>query len=1155
VWVHDAAGNRHPCEERDTYLGNHLEVDRPGYTETVTDGNASTTFAPYDVLRPPTLKTSRLAVTERYSFDAQNRLKEVTRDDIRKSSSLSYNGDHVTAAAESSTPFVMERRRYDALGQLLEVGNPERIHATTIRKIYGLAPGETGNAPPSIGDDLIRMEYDSLGRMQRQQTWSSEHNFMSLVSYAAADVTPIPVTKFNLAQPPASPPPNGYDAVGNALQYTVFAANGAPASTYRMDYVHRDGALVSTTTGYRKDKDTTRSNSTLKTYDGNGHIRSVIDPDDAKSDQTRYFNTDASGTVLRSVQVGAQRPEHLNYTFDAQGNRVLLPQATVGLTGPQANEQFQLVAAGQVLGRYGEMVNPDAPRDKDNKLQFIVDSDFNTVFKSVNDGAAQGTSTYTVAKGDTLQSIARAQLGDEDLWFTIAQANGLADSAGLEEGQVLRIPAVIVTSTNNDDGTFEAYDPTAIIGDATPVIPQPPKKKKNILKQIIIVVAAVVITIYTAGALSGFTGGFVATMQAGLGVMGIGAGVGAGAAGAFGAAGSFLGTAGTLAVAGAAGSIGSQLVGMALGEQDKFSWRQVGLSALGGYIGGKLPVSLPGLSKLPIANAVVKGAISNALSQGIGYATGLQDSFSWRAVAASAITAGVTKGVGDYLGGGANWQNNANLSDFSKFAIDAGSRFVGGTVAQAVTNKGGRVNFGQVAADAFGNALGNSIVGQINRASQQEQRAGFIRAGADMMGPEGGIWGQPQTWQPAHRAQPLPSASVNLDDVEYIKAVQAAEQKKAEEDWARATRPLMVAGSMNGVDMANYRLNPRGVVAGATQGITSLLTSSQYGLTADLSSVEKAQAASERDSGLASLRTNWQSVADDAPTRSELMRLAADHFGQDGVRQRGLLGQVELAAGIIKAGDPTNVAEAANLATALGTLRRNPFAVALLSATLADSRDSVTAAVNHLADSSALEYNGGRAWNFATARDIASGTLGGLVPLVGVGSRAISRAWTDLNRSIPDMRQNPFPPELSRGSPVRVTGGTPIRNDVLNEPRIGNGEKGQGSGNKLDQLPNQQVVGTDGKPIPVYPVKPNGPYATQEFPSTPVAHGFPDIVDNYVNSATKFPLNNGASLLQVPGSYNGVAGRFEWIIDPRLGGVTHRMFVPSGTINGIPVKQ
>lgn len=118
---------------------------------------------------------------------------------------------------------------------------------------------------------------------------------------------------------------------------------------------------------------------------------------------------------------------------------------------------------------------------------------------------------------------------------------------------------------------------------------------------------------------------------------------------------------------------------------------------------------------------------------------------------------------------------------------------------------------------------------------------------------------------------------------------------------------------------------------------------------------------------------------------------------------------------------------------------------------------------------------------------------------------------------------------------VGAKGGEALSNDVLVEARIGNGTKGQSSGKKVDQLPNQQVFGVDGKPIPVYSEKLNGPYATQEFPSTPVAHGFPDIVDNHVGSATECSLNNGSSLYQASGSYNGVAGRFEWIVDPKLG--------------------
>lgn len=54
--------------------------------------------------------------------------------------------------------------------------------------------------------------------------------------------------------------------------------------------------------------------------------------------------------------------------------------------------------------------------------------------------------------------------------------------------------------------------------------------------------------------------------------------------------------------------------------------------------------------------------------------------------------------------------------------------------------------------------------------------------------------------------------------------------------------------------------------------------------------------------------------------------------------------------------------------------------------------------------------------------------------------------------------------------------------------------------------------------------------------------------------AQKTTLKNGATLYQLGGSLNGSLGRFEWIIDPKLGGVSHRMFVPNGTVNGIPTK-
>lgn len=65
------------------------------------------------------------------------------------------------------------------------------------------------------------------------------------------------------------------------------------------------------------------------------------------------------------------------------------------------------------------------------------------------------------------------------------------------------------------------------------------------------------------------------------------------------------------------------------------------------------------------------------------------------------------------------------------------------------------------------------------------------------------------------------------------------------------------------------------------------------------------------------------------------------------------------------------------------------------------------------------------------------------------------------------------------------------------------------------------------------------PQIVKEFPATAQSHGFNDIVDNYAGYAIKIPLNN-VTLYQLDGSLNGVAGRFEWIIQD--GNVTQNVY-------------
>ena len=135
------------------------------------------------------------------------------------------------------------------------------------------------------------------------------------------------------------------------------------------------------------------------------------------------------------------------------------------------------------------------------------------------------------------------------------------------------------------------------------------------------------------------------------------------------------------------------------------------------------------------------------------------------------------------------------------------------------------------------------------------------------------------------------------------------------------------------------------------------------------------------------------------------------------------------------------------------------------------------------------------------------------------------------------MRAYSFSPEGS--------GNGEIVNDVIDKPRVGSGLK-------------NDIV----KPIIEVDPKTGKQVTVKEFPGTPKAHGFNDIVDNYVGDATKTPLYktdpitktpiHNADLYQIEGAQNGVPGRYEWIVQD--GKVTHRMFISGGTMNGAPIK-
>jgi len=110
-------------------------------------------------------------------------------------------------------------------------------------------------------------------------------------------------------------------------------------------------------------------------------------------------------------------------------------------------------------------------------------------------------------------------------------------------------------------------------------------------------------------------------------------------------------------------------------------------------------------------DAGLRSAVGNTITQGIATATGLQEEFNWRRVAASAVGGSIGAGVNQGL------QKTAFANSFGQFGVRAVSGFAGGMATAAAG--GGRIDAQMIAQQSFGDALGDSIVDGIDRRDQE----------------------------------------------------------------------------------------------------------------------------------------------------------------------------------------------------------------------------------------------------------------------------------------------------------------------------------------------------------------------------------------------------------------------------------------------------
>lgn len=562
-------------------------------------------------------------------------------------------------------------RYYDGADRVIQSG-PAGALPTKYAEIInaGLAPDEMNGKETRIN------RYDANGRLMHQRVLKSDNTAKADMSW---DPNETYASGWNA---------NGYDAAGNVLGYIVQSHEGNYVNEYQTSLNRFEGYQAASTTGA-----STKLNpgSNTQQYDANGFLVGLTDS--TQGNNNRTFVNDANGRALFVNQAG--------------------------------NIQRQLVVNGEVLGIYGAGVNPSNPvSGYNNNPNFanVVDFDFGYAKVSANYPSAS-PGAYTVRPGDTLQSMAQTAYGDSALWYRIAEANGLASNSDLKVGQTLNIPNR-VSSIHNNSTTFKPYDPSEIEGDKTPNLstPQPPKKKGSFFKKLLMIIIIIVVTIITAGAAAGFLGS-TATFGAAAGT--------AGAVTIGGATVTAAGAAIAMGAGAAVGSIAGQLFGMAAGLQDEFSWKQVGLAAIGGAVTGGMGGWAPlGGEASSIGNSVIRAAAGNVVSQGIGVATGLQEKFDWRGVAASAVGAGVGQVVGEAFGLTPKGINGMSPGELF------GKRLATGLIAGAATAvaRGGKVAMQQVAVDAFGNTIGQSIAEQSTSVGSPTANPGAGGGNEDVLG-------------------------------------------------------------------------------------------------------------------------------------------------------------------------------------------------------------------------------------------------------------------------------------------------------------------------------------------------------------------------------------------------------------------------------------
>jgi YD repeat-containing protein len=481
------------------------------------------------------------------------------------------------------------------------------------------------------------------------------------------------------------------NSYGAGADYALGAVTGSTSTVQRSNSPHstatttntynwRDAPVnASTLIHTERQFGATTDYTTTYNYGASSELASVNIQDGRPRDV--YFTNDMAGQVIRRDETGGNSsgaPHEIWYRF---GGRQM---GFISNNGTLDNDYNQSLVYRQVWLGDSEGLGPFRLGGNVPKTYADFSQSLDPINSYAQGGAGGG---YVVRAGDTLQSIASSVWGDADLWYKLAEANGLSGNSVLVEGRSLTIPGGVVSNAHND-GTFRPYDAAKALGDLSPGAAKPPAKPGGcgMIGQLLVMAIAVAITLIIKVPVAQFITAALKTAV----------GVGSALVGAVGA------VAGA-AVTGVVASAASQGIGVATGLTDKFSWKGVAMAGISagvtqgfaqaaGSIASAARAAAAANSATTISSAgrvasylaggslgaqVVRGVVTDVASQGIAVATGLQKKLDWAGVAAGAAGAGIGALAGQRLEGlGVNGLQGPILSGIAGGIASAGTRSV-----------------------------------------------------------------------------------------------------------------------------------------------------------------------------------------------------------------------------------------------------------------------------------------------------------------------------------------------------------------------------------------------------------------------------------------------------------------------------------------------